>query len=157
MGEGRRGQVEPEELARLLDLSERSRQGDWSLRSALTRYAQPEPRRVAELLDLVRRIDAAVSAELRTLAADGPRLWSELQDAAAAPDRTVPAEGLVGLLATMTEVDRLGDVLATWATDLSAGRPNELVDEVVTDVRSRLATLGVPEQGPPPPGVRRRG
>jgi hypothetical protein len=154
MGDGWRAQVDPGELAALVDLAERARVADWSLRSALTRYAQPEPRRVGELLDLVRRMDAAVSAEQKALVADGPRLWTELQDV---PARSGDTDGLVGLLAAMAEVDRLGDELAGWASDPSTERPNDAFDAVVTDVRARLAGLGVPEQGPPPPGARRRG
>lgn len=134
-------------------MAERSRAGDWSLRAALTRFAQPEPVRVAALLDLVRRMDAAASDEARTFAADGPQLWDALQ---AQGDGARP-EGLVGLLAAMAEVDRFGDVLAAWAVDPSMGRPVEAFDAVVADVRARLEELGVPEQGPPPPGVRGRG
>ena len=49
--------ITPPELAALIDVSERQRAGDWSLRAALCRYAQPQPVRVSALLDLVRRIE----------------------------------------------------------------------------------------------------
>ena len=54
--------IEPPELARLLDFAERPRTQDWSLRAALVRYAQPRPQSVSDLLDLVRRLEAALAA-----------------------------------------------------------------------------------------------
>jgi hypothetical protein len=152
----RRRDIQPAELAALVDLAEHPRVGDWSLRSALTRYAQPEPQRVSDLLDLVRRIEAVIGATQKSIEADGPNVWAQLQEALASPRQ---ATGLVGLLETMVEIDRLGDLLATWAVDPSVtDRPNEEFDAVVADVRERLAALGVPEQqGGPPPGARRRG
>jgi len=51
----------------LLDYAERPRAGDWSLRSALVRLAQPEPHRAAEVLTLVRRLDAALGSFTRSL------------------------------------------------------------------------------------------
>lgn len=50
-----------ERAASLLNYAELSRTCDWSLRSALTRLAQPEPVRSARVLDLVRRCDYALS------------------------------------------------------------------------------------------------
>ena len=63
---------EPPELARLLDFAERSRAGDWSLRSSLVRYAQSQPVRVSQVLELVRRIEAALHPHARLLAGQGP-------------------------------------------------------------------------------------
>lgn len=153
MAERRRALAEPVELAEPLDLAERPRAGDWSLRAALTRFAQPEPVRVASLLDLVRRMGAAAGDQARTFAADGPQLWEDLQ----ALDGSDRPNDLVGLLAAMAEVDRLGDALTAWATDRSTGAPIDAFDDVVSDVRARLTELGVPEQGPPPAGARGRG
>jgi hypothetical protein len=152
----RRREIEPPELAALVDVAERSRVGDWSLRSALTRYAQPEPQRVSDLLDLVRRIEAVTSAVQKRFEAEGPELWAQLQDALATPRQ---ATGLVGLLETMAEIDRLADLLAAWAMDPSASeRPNDAFDATVADVRERLAALDVPaQQGDPRAGARRRG
>ncbi len=42
------------------ELSERSRRSGWTLRSALVRYAQPEPLRAAAVMELVRRAEGAV-------------------------------------------------------------------------------------------------
>ncbi len=54
-------------LSGLLDYEERPRTGDWGLRSALVRYAQPEPARAGELLQLVRRLNATLHTARRVL------------------------------------------------------------------------------------------
>ena len=51
---------------------------------------------------------------------------------------------------------RLGDVLATWADDRSAGRPDAPVDEALEEAGAQLDALGVPHQERPP-GPRNRG
>lgn len=52
--------VEPNPAGSLVNYAESGRAGDWSLRSALVRLAQPEPARVAGVLELVRRLDAVL-------------------------------------------------------------------------------------------------
>jgi hypothetical protein len=52
---------------RLVDYAESSRAGDWSLRSALVRFAQPEPTRAGAVLELVRRTDGALKPHRRRL------------------------------------------------------------------------------------------
>ena len=52
---------------RLVAYAESSRTGDWSLRSSLVRYAQPEPARASAVLELVRRTDGALKPSLRLL------------------------------------------------------------------------------------------
>lgn len=52
---------------RLVDFAESSRTGDWSLRSALVRFAQPEPTRAGAVLELVRRTDGALKPHRRRL------------------------------------------------------------------------------------------
>lgn len=52
---------------RLLDYAESPRRGDWSLRSALVRYAQPQPARASAVLELVRRTDGALKPHARLL------------------------------------------------------------------------------------------
>ena len=49
-------EVSPPELAALLDYAERPRVDDWSLRAALTRYAQPQPQRASDLIEVMRRV-----------------------------------------------------------------------------------------------------
>ena len=53
-------EIEPVELARVVDFAERSRVGDWSLRSALVRYAEGQPERVSQVLEQVRRSTPAL-------------------------------------------------------------------------------------------------
>lgn len=55
------------EGTRLVDYAESSRTGDWSLRSALVRFAQPEPVRAGAVLELVRRTDGALKPHRRRL------------------------------------------------------------------------------------------
>ncbi|HSP03784.1 MAG TPA: hypothetical protein VLR27_09805 [Acidimicrobiales bacterium] len=58
---------------RLVDYAESSRTGDWSLRSALVRFAQPEPTRASAVLELIRRTDGALKPHRRQLeAGDAP-------------------------------------------------------------------------------------
>jgi len=54
---------------RLVDHAESSRTGDWSLRSALVRFAQPEPTRAGAVLELIRRTDGALKPHRRRLEA----------------------------------------------------------------------------------------
>jgi hypothetical protein len=59
--------VEPEPERSLLNYAESPRAGDWTMRSALVRFAQPEPVRAATLLALVRRLDAVLHHVARRL------------------------------------------------------------------------------------------
>lgn len=141
---------EPPELARLLQFAERSREGDWSLRSALVRYAQSQPVRVSQVLELVRRIEAALHPHAKLLAARGPELWEAMDGAA--PPLSEPSATVVGVLRAAAELDRLADCVVAWAVDRSGERPNAEVDAVVLDVTRRLDDLGVAReerQGPP--------
>lgn len=136
-------EIEPPELARLVDYAERPRTEDWSLRAALTRYAQPQPQRVSDILDLVRRIEFAIRPQLKALERDGQTYWQAVQSA----DGASAADLVVGLLRAMAELDRLGEVLAAWAVDPAAGeRPDHTVDAVTADVARRLDELGVPRE-----------
>jgi len=137
-------EIEPPELARLVDFAERPRSHDWSLRAALTRYAQPQPQRVGDLIDLVRRIEFAMRPHLKALGRDGTAFWAALQSAEG-DDSVDPA--VVGLLRAMVEVDQLGDVLAEWASDpASREPPDAAVDAVTAEVAGRLEQLGVPRE-----------
>jgi hypothetical protein len=141
-------EIEPPELARLLDFSERSRTDDWSLRSALVRYAQPHPQRVNDILDLVRRVEWALGKQSKRVEREGAALWSALESGDDGDD-------LVALLRAAQELDGLGDVVVAWAVDRTGGSPDARVDAVVADVGQRLAALGVPYEERP--GPRNRG
>lgn len=153
--------LEPPALDALVDLAERSRTDDWSLRSALCRYAQPEPARAAAVLGLVRRWDAAVHDHLDVLRRDGARLLAAAREAGGADADTTDAdttdEEVVALLRVGGDLDRLGDVVAGWARDRHGTDPGDEVDATVDRVAAELARLGVPEEAPIPPGMRGRG
>lgn len=126
----------PADPALLLEASERPRVEGWSFRAALCRYAQPQPDRASAVMELLRRCEFALAKHAKALDAKeaGP------------------------LIEAMTELDRLGDALATWAVRREGDRPDALVDEVVSDVSARLEALGVPrEERPRPTGAARRG
>ena len=142
-------EIEPPELAALVAYAERSRVGDWSLRSALCRYAQPEPVRVSVVLDLVRRIEFSLQKLHGRLGKEGPALWDALS-----AERT-DGDVLLGLLDAMRELDRLGDLLADWAQDRAGKHPEDAVDATTAEVDRRLEALGVPhEERVRPPGSR---
>ena len=142
-------EIQPAALARLVDFSERSRKDDWSLRSALVRYAQPEPQRVNDVLELVRRTEWALGKQSKRIEREGSDLWAALE----ADDEG--GDDLVGLLRAAAELDALGDVVAAWAVDRAGGLPNREVDATVADVGARLDALGVPHEERP--GPRNRG
>lgn len=143
---------EPPELARLVDFAERARTDDWSLRSALCRYAQPQPARVSALYEPLRRVDAVLQAESARLAKEGPALWAAVQDEAE------PADPLVGVLRVAQDLDRLADVLVAWAVDRAAHEPEADVDAATGAAARRLDELGIErEERVSPPGMRSRG
>jgi hypothetical protein len=141
-------EIQPPELARLVDFSERPRTDDWSLRSALVRYAVPQPQRVNDILVHARRVEWALGKQSRRLEREGAELWSALESG-------VEGDDLVALLRAARELDGLGDVIVAWAVDRTGASPDARVDEVVADVGARLDALGIPYEERP--GPRNRG
>jgi hypothetical protein len=150
-------ELRPPELDALVEFAERPRTADWSLRAALVRYAQAEPQRVSDLLEQVRRVEGVFHGHRRVLEQHGPELWEALDGAPPDPEHTA----LVGVLAASRELDRAGEVLATWAVDRQGEPPDAVVDEVTAAVGRRLDEIGVPREdpndGPRPRGGRGRG
>jgi hypothetical protein len=143
-------ELTPPELALLVDFSERSRANDWSLRSALVRYAQPHPERVEALLDLTRRLEFAIGKHSKVLAKHGDDVWLALQSGG---DADADIKDVVELLQVARTIDALGDVLATWAGDRSGPQPDAAVDALIAQAASELDALGVPhEEGQRPRG-----
>jgi hypothetical protein len=139
-------EIQPPELAHVVDFAERSRTGDWSLRSALVRYAEGQPERVSLLIEQVRRIEGAFHALGKVLEKRGPELWAAVD----ATDLPPEDARIVDLVRAARELDGLGDVLAAWAEDRTGPRPDGDVDAVTADVAQRLDDLGLPrEEGPP--------
>lgn len=139
------------DTAGLIEYAERSRTHGWSLRSALVRYAQPQPARAGAVLELVRRTDGALKPIIRLverepqlvqIASDGDdRHLGELSD----EERTA-----VQLLRVALRLDQLGEVLAGWAADRSDNRPDDEVDEIAHEVFAMLRDLGVERETRPP-------
>jgi hypothetical protein len=137
-------EIEPPALARLVDFAEHPHTEDWSLRGALVRYAQPQPQRVNDLLDLVRRTEWALGRHTALLHRDGAVLWA-LHESGSPPSDPEHAR-ILGLLGVAEELDRIGDVLADWAVDISGDRPDAAVDATIAEVDQRLDALGVPRE-----------
>jgi hypothetical protein len=144
--------IEPPALARLVEFADRPRVEDWSLRAALVRYAQPQPQRVNDLLDLVRRTEFALGQHAAQLQRDGAALWEALEAGAVPSDARLAH--VVELLRVVMKLDGIGDVLADWAVDISGGRPDAAVDAAIEDIGTRLDELGVPHEERTPPRQR---
>lgn len=135
-------EIAPAELGLLLDYAERPRVGDWSLRAALTRYAQPQPQRASDLIEVMRRIELGLHPHLKEVQRNGEEYWEAVGGDGPRDDSPVDAPA-VSLLRLMAEMDRLGDVLAGWAVSREGGRPDGAVDEMIANGRSVLDELGV--------------
>jgi hypothetical protein len=104
------------------------------------------------VIELVRRIEAALHPHAKAIELEGQALWDAL---GASAGESTPTDLVVELLRAMAALDRLGDVLATWAVDREPARPDDEVDAVVAEVAQRLDALGVPREEPPRPRARR--
>ena len=79
---------------------------------------------------------------------DGDAVWAVL-DGGGKPADERQAQ-VVNLLRVAKELDRLGDVLAEWAVDITRDRPNDEVDDVIDEIGAQLDALGVPHEERPP-------
>ncbi len=139
-------EVAPIELAQLIDAAERPRAQQWSLRAALTRYAQPQPQRASAVIELIRRIESAIHPHMKRFEREGPAIWESVQSATApSADDAV----LVGVLRALLELDSLADDLTEWAVDRAGERPDARVDAVVAVVTDQLERLGVEREERP--------
>ena len=142
--------LQPPELAQLVDYAERPRAGDWSLRAALVRYAQFRPGHVRDLMDLVRRLDQALHGQAKVLAREGEQLWQALGSDSA------PLAGETGfvleLLRLAAVLDELADEVVRWAEHREGALPDAPVQATVARVGGRLQELGIgPEERVRPP------
>ncbi len=136
----------------LIEYAERPRVDGWSLRAALVRYAQPEPARAGAILELIRRTDGALEPFAKLLS-ESPQLVSiacgdideETAENLGADEVTV-----VALVRVALALDRLGDVLATWASNRSDERPDVEIDAIARSAFVMLGDLGVAREARPP-------
>ena len=134
----------------LIDYAEAERAGGWSLRSALVRYAQPEPVRAGAVLELIRRLDAALAPHRSKIEKPGAgqlldeqaRQWK--REPFAAGDAAVP------LLGVAIELDELADEFVAWALDITQPRPTDAVDQRCRRIAGLLDELGVPTESRDP-------
>lgn len=115
----------------LVGFADAPRDQDWSLRSALVRFAQPEPTRAGAVLELVRRTDGAL--------------------------KHADEERTAELAPVVTELEALADALVAWAIERQGPPPVDAVEHHGARVHAALEALGVPREQGPPPGARRRG
>lgn len=156
----------------LSNLSERERAGGWTFRSALVRFAQPEPVRSAVIMTFIRRAEAAI-LPLQALLADGRLLdvarltdpdthskeWvQQAMEGYTSVSSLDEAElAVLPLVSAVLRLDDLGDHLARWAPSAPAPGPVTEVDQVCADLQRRFEELAVPvESQPPGPGRGRR-
>ena len=118
------------------------------------RYAQPQPQRVNDLLDLVRRTEFALGQHAALLQRNGAALWDALEDGSVPSDARLAH--VVELLRVVMKLDRIGDVLADWAIDISGERPDAALDAAIEDIGKDLDELGVPHEERTPPRQRQR-
>lgn len=141
-------EIQPPELAQLVDFAERPRRDDWSLRAALTRYAQPEPKRVGDLLEVVRWVEYGLRPHLKAIQRDGPSLWQQFRGGGGGD----ASDAIVGLLQLVAELDRLGDVLGPrqLAAPPRRRRRRRHGASRPPVARARRSTRATPTPGPRP-------
>lgn len=166
---------QPLTAAPLTELAESMRRTGWSFRSALVRFAQPEPLRSAAIVELIRRSETAMKPLTASLA-DG-RLAAigrlapfpeaagaaEIEAALAtlasvvdgADDLPPEAGAALPVVHAITVLDRLGEAVTAWAVTAPAPAPVAEWDATCRWLRARFDALGVPsESGPPRRGGR---
>lgn len=145
----------------LANYAESARVDDWTLRSALVRFAQPEPTRASVVLHLVRRLDAALQPAV-TAIAKRPALAEMARIVHTDPEALVPVvegyeerielsdaeRGAIALLSVAWEFDALAVSLTEWAVEAAPPPPLGLIDASCAEVKARLDALGVPEEAP---------
>ena len=153
---------------RLVDFAESSRTGDWSLRSALVRFAQPEPTRAGAVLVLIRRTDGALKPHRRRLEEGGVPTPPGLEPGLFVDDRgeltirtdaervlDAPAADLARAVLRLPE----GDAVVAAYTDAAgedptfAAIPLLVVALELDAIAHELAAWACVHDGPPPVAV----
>lgn len=150
---------------RLVDYAESSRAGDWSLRSALVRFAQPEPVRAGAVLELIRRTDGALKPHRRRLESAsapthpdlGPHLFVDAGEAVAirpgaARVLDAPATDLARALSRLPEGDSVvaAYVAAAGGDPTFAAVPLLAVALELDAIAEALVPWAQVHDGPPP-------
>lgn len=167
--------VEVDEQNSILNYAEAPRHDDWTLRSALVRLAQPHPLRSEAVLQLVRRLDAAIKPVIRQLQHHGvqsqrsipggaelvadvrlvdlagdPQVLAAYQELAELDDAELASVHLVRLA---LDLDELANTLTAWAAAGPSTPPLSEIDQTCAQVLASMDNSGVPEEprweGPP--------
>lgn len=155
----------PPSTARLVDYAESTRAGDWSLRSALVRVAQPEPVRAGAVLELIRRTDGALAPHRRALERNDVRTDRRLSPALRSGDGDL-AEGEPRADARATDLARVlvrfddgGSILDAYASATGVGADERRIVDLLTpavlldELADALTDWAEVRAGPPPVGV----
>lgn len=149
---------------RLVDYAESSRDGDWTLRSALVRFAQPEPTRAGAVLELVRRTDGALKPHRRRLESAAAPTHPDLADDLVVDDATasIRADACRVLDAPATDLaraslhlDRGDEVVAAYVAAAGedptfAAVPLLVVALELDAIAGALVPWAITHEGPPP-------
>ncbi len=160
--------VEVDEQNSILNYAEAPRVGDWTLRSALVRLAQPHPLRSEAVLQLVRRLDAAIRPMVRPLQQHGVTSQRSIPGGAqkiadtrlvdVASDSAVLAaygemvelddaeQASIHLVDLALQLDKLSNTLSAWAAAGSDGAPLAEIDNTCARVLKAMNDGGVPEE-----------
>lgn len=168
---------------RLVAYAENARHGDWSLRSALVRFAQPQPALASAVLDLVRRLDAALKPFARALerdtvatGVDGHLVADARVSDLARLARTDPDDfdhalatyrgevdiddddlAPLDLLTVAVLFDALADDLTQWADSMTEPAPADRVEAACREIYAEMERLDVPREEIPEAFRRGRG
>jgi hypothetical protein len=160
--------VEVDEQNSILNYAEAPRRGDWTLRSALVRLAQPHPLRSEAVLQLVRRLDASLKPLIRPLQEHGvrsqrsipggaqhvadtrmvdlmanPEVLAEYRQRIDLDDAEIASVHLVQLA---LDLDELANTLAAWATAGPIDPPVAEIDQTCARVLNSMNEAGVPQE-----------
>lgn len=160
--------VDVDEQNSILNYAEAPRNGNWTLRSALVRLAQPHPLRSEAVLQLVRRLDAAIKPMMRPLQQHGvqsrrsiPRGADQIADirlvdlvsdpeVLAAYREMVELDeaelASVHLVRLAVDLDELANTLAAWAATGLGDPPVAEIDSTCARVLESMNTSAVPEE-----------
>ena len=130
------GRCEIDPVRSLLNYAESPQADDWTLRSGLVRLAQPEPERVGDLLQVLRRLDAVLGQVTR-----------DLQRNPACCDAALVAGGADDRDGSVPSSSPDGPLLAAIAVDLGGfeGPAAEAIGDIRVADLGRAAAVGLDE------------
>lgn len=153
--------MEIDETNSIINYAEAPRHQNWTMRSALVRLAQPHPLRSEAVLQLVRRLDAALKPFVRDLQKfpiESSRsipggvanvIDVRVVDLVDSPDTvelTSSERDALHLVGLAIELDGLATTLTGWASQGSADPPVSEIDQTCARVLRSMNDLSVPEE-----------